>query len=104
MFSRNSLKIVPDLQQHQDKRNVKDQLVWEDCSEILVKMTTQILLSVLTLIILTGDVVLVEADAGSWLSWSWSQAQTAGKEAGSALYKGNHLQFRKKSENIFINL
>jgi len=51
-------------------------------------MTTQILLSVITLIILTGDVVLVEADAGSWLSWSWSQAQTAGKEAGSALYKG----------------
>ena len=44
---------------------------------------------VITIVILTENVILVDADAGSWLSWSWSQAQYAGKEAGSALYKGN---------------
>ena len=30
----------------------------------------------------------VEADSGSWLSYTWGQAKHAGREAGNALYKG----------------
>ena len=37
-----------------------------------------------SLLLLAG----VEADSGSWLSYTWGQAKHAGREAGNALYKG----------------
>ena len=46
---------------------------------------------VTTISILTWSVLLlagVEADSGSWLSYTWGQAKHAGREAGNALYKG----------------
>ena len=45
------------------------------------------IISILTcslLLLLAG----VEADSGSWLSYTWGQAKHAGREAGNALYKG----------------
>ena len=48
----------------------------------------------------------VEADSGSWLSYTWGQAKHAGREAGNALYKGVKelacLQVRCTQENIWI--
>ena len=45
---------------------------------------------VTTISILTCSLLLagVEADSGSWLSYTWGQAKHAGREAGNALYKG----------------
>ena len=45
---------------------------------------TTIILACSLLLLLAG----VEADSGSWLSYTWGQAKHAGREAGNALYKG----------------
>ena len=66
--------------------------------------------AVTTISILAWSVLLqlagVEADSGSWLSYTWGQAKYAGREAGNALYKGVKelacLQVRCTLENIRI--
>ena len=45
---------------------------------------TTISILALSVLLLAG----VEADSGSWLSYTWGQAKHAGREAGNALYKG----------------
>jgi len=49
---------------------------------MLVKITSLFFLTVTFLIIW------VNGDTGSWISYTWNQAQHAGAQAGNALYKG----------------
>ena len=67
------------------------------------EVTTITTISILTCSLLLAG---VEADSGSWLSYTWGQAKHAGREAGNALYKGVKelacLQVRCTLENIRI--
>ena len=67
-----------------------------------VTITISIFAWSLMLLLLAG----VEADSGSWLSYTWGQAKHAGREAGNALYKGVKelacLQVRCTQENFRI--